>query len=133
MIESMALAVIVFAGLYLIGLGTVSLLAPSRAARFLLGFVSSARAHYLELFLRFVVGAALVLSAPRMLLPGAFQLAGWVLLVTSACLLLLPWRWHQRFAQQAVPKATRHLSLIGVASLAMGGFLLVAVVMGNQD
>lgn len=128
----MSLAVIVLAGLYLIALGAASLLAPSRAARFLLGFVSSGRAHYLELFLRFIVGAALVLHAPRMFLPGAFNLFGWVLLITTACLLLLPWHWHQRFAQQAVPKATRYIGLIGVASLAMGGFLLAAVVMGSQ-
>ena len=128
----MSLAVIVLASLYLIALGAASLLAPSRATRFLLGFVSSGRVHYLELFLRLIVGAALVLHAPRMFLPGAFTFFAWMLLVTTACLLLLPWRWHQRFAQHSVPRATRYIGVIGVASLALGGFLLAAVVMGNQ-
>jgi hypothetical protein len=104
----MALAVIVLAGLYLIGLGAASLLTPSRATRFLRGVVSSVRAHYLELLLRFVIGAALVLHAPRMSFPGAFNLVGWVLLVTAACLLPVPRCRHQPFAQHTVPSATRY-------------------------
>ena len=97
----------------------------------MLGFASSQPVHILELFLRFVVGAAFVLYAPRMFLSGAFNLFGWVLLVTTACLLLVPWRWHQRFAQQAVPRATRHITLIGLASLAIGGLILAAVARGS--
>ncbi|MEG3193053.1 hypothetical protein [Lysobacter sp. D1-1-M9] len=131
MIEALALTVVVLTGLYFIALAVVSLFCPAQANRFLLGFAGSALAHYTELFLRFMVGAALVLHAPRMLLPGAFTVFGWVLLVTTACLLLVPWRWHHRFAQQAVPRATRHITLVGLASLAIGGFTLAAVIRGS--
>ncbi len=131
MIEVLARTVVVLVGLYFIALAAVSLLAPTRANRFLLGFADSALKHYAELFLRFVVGAALLVSAPRMLLPDVFTLFGWVLLVTTAGLLLIPWRWHQRFAHWAVPRATRHIALIGLASLALGGFILAAVVRGS--
>ena len=131
MIEVLALAVVVLTGLYLIALAAVSLFMPTYANRFLLGFADSAFKHYAELFVRLMVGTALVLYAPRMLLPSAFTLFGWVLLVTTACLFLIPWRWHHQFAQQAVPRAARHITLVGLASLALGGLILAAVVRGS--
>ena len=130
LIEAFALAVVVLAALYLVALGAASLLAPARTNRFLLGFARSQSTHFAELLLRLVVGVALVLSAPRMSLSGAFNIFGWVLLVTTACLLLVPWRWHRRFAQHAVPHATRYITLVGMASLALGGVILLAASRG---
>ena len=127
MIEVFALAVVVLAALYLVALGAASLVVPARASRFLLGFAASRSTHFAELLLRLVVGTALVLSAPRMSLSGAFTFFGWVLLVTTACLLLVPWQWHRRFTQHAIPHATRYITLVGVASLAFGGLMLAAV------
>ena len=131
MIEILTHVVVVLAGLYFIALAAASLLLPAQANRFLLGFADSAFKHYAEMFLRIVVGVALILHAPRMLHPGVFALFGWLLLVTSACLLLVPWRWHHRFAQYVLPRATRHITLIGVVSLLLGGLILAAVVRGN--
>ena len=131
MIEHFALAVVVLAALYLLALGAASLVVPARASRFLLGFAASQPVHFAELLLRLVVGAALLLSAPRMSLPDAFNFFGWVLLVTTACLLLVPWRWHRRFARYAVPHAIRYITLVGVASLALGGLILAAVSRGS--
>jgi len=130
MLEVAALAVVVLTGIYFIALGAAALLMPARASRFLLGFAGSAFTHYAELILRLLVGTALVLHAPRMLFPGAFNLFGWVLLATTAGLLLVPWRWHHRFAQQTVPRATRHITLIGLCSLVLGGLVLAAVIRG---
>ncbi len=130
LIEVAALTVIVLAGLYLLALGTASLVVPARASRFLLGFASSKSVHFAELFLRCLVGGALILYAPRMYLAGAFSVFGWVLLVTTACLALVPWRWHHRFAQQTVPHAIRYIALIGLASLTIGGLILTAVSFG---
>lgn len=131
LIEVPALVAVVLAGLYLLVLGVASLVIPARASRFLRGFVSSRSVHFTELFLRFVVGAALILYAPRMSFSGAFNLFGWVLLVTAACLVLIPWRWHRRFAQHAVPHATRHIWLVGLGSLVIGGLTLAAVSFGS--
>ena len=128
LVEALALIVVVLAGVYLLALGVASIFTPAKASRFLLGFASSASVHFLELFLRLAVGAALVVHAPRMPSSGAFSLFGWVLIVTTACLLIIPWRYHQRFAQRVVPLLTRYVALIGLVSLAVGGFLLWAVV-----
>ena len=131
LIEVSAATAIVLAGLYLLALGVVSLVVPARANRFLLGFASSKSVHFTELLLRCLVGAALIIYAPRMSFSGAFSLFGWVLLVTTVCLAFVPWRWHHRFAQQAVPHTTRHIALLGVASLAIGGLILAAVLSGS--
>jgi hypothetical protein len=131
MIEVLALTVVVLAGLYFIALAAASLFLPVRANRFLLGFADSAPKHYAEMFLRVVVGAALILHAPRMLHSGAFTIFGWLLLLTTACLLLVPWRWHHRFAQHVVPLAIRHITLVGLVSLVLGGLILAAVVRGS--
>lgn len=130
-LETVALTVVLLAGSYLLSLGAASLLVPARASRFLLGFASSSSVHFAELLLRFVAGAGFVLYAPRMFLPGVFSLFGWVLLVTTAGLLVLPWRWHHRFAQRAVPLFTGHVAWVGLASLAIGSLILWAVVRGN--
>ena len=131
LIEFLAAVVIVLAAFYLLALGAASLFAPARASRFLLGFASDQRIHFVELALRLLVGAALVVYAPRMLLSSAFNLFGWVLLITSACLLFVPWKWHRRFAQNAVPRVIRDIALVGLASLMMGGFMLAAVADGS--
>ncbi|MEO6384618.1 MAG: hypothetical protein ABIO30_09185 [Thermomonas sp.] len=126
MLDFLALVIVVLTGLYFITLAAVSLLAPARANRFLLGFADSASVHYIELLLRFVVGDAFLLHAPRTPFSSIFNMFGWVLVVTTGCLLLVPWRWHRRFAQQAVPRAARYIALIGLASLLIGSFILVA-------
>src|SRR3990167_6183103 len=126
MLSILALIVVVLAGFYLVALAAVALFAPVRAAGFLLGFVGSATLHYLELLLRLVVGGAFLLHAPYLPFPGIFTVVGWVLILTTAGLALVPWQWHRRFAQKTVPHAVRNLKLIAVSSLAAGGFVLAA-------
>jgi hypothetical protein len=82
-IETLALVVVVLAGLYFVAFAAISLSMPVQANRFLLGFADSAVKHYAELFLRVVVGAELILHSPRMFFSGAFTLFGWILLVTT--------------------------------------------------
>ncbi len=127
MIGLIATSVVALAGGFLVWLGMVALVRPSIASEFLLGFATTAAKHHTELAVRMVVGAAFVLRAP--FLPGAavFRLFGWVLIVTTVGLLLVPWRWHQHFAEANVPKALRFLPAIGVASFLAGVAVLVAV------
>ena len=126
-----AAVVVVLTAFYLLILGGTSLFMPDRASRFLLGFAGSRSAHYLELALRLLAGAGLVLYAPRMLFSAAFQLFGWVLVVTTAGLLLAPWQWNRRFAQRAVPRVTRFMRAIGAVSLFLAGLIMYSVAHGN--
>ena len=131
MIDLLAAILVLLTGLYLVGLAAVSFLSPARATRFLGGFAGSAFTHYLELVLRLIAGGAILRCSPRMLFSGFFVMLGWVLVATTAGLFAVPWRWHHRFARRAVPYATRNLALIGVASFALGAFILASVVLGG--
>lgn len=113
--------------MYLIGVAVASFFAPELAARFLGAFASSARAHLAEMALRLLVGWAFVVYSPQMLYSSAFTLFGWVLVITSVLLLLIPWRWHHHSAQMAVRPLTRRVWLFGVLSLPLGGVILFAV------
>lgn len=124
MLDMFSLSVVLLAGLYFVALAAVALIAPARASVFLLGFASSAATHYAELLVRLLVGVAFVAQAARMPFAAVFYAFGWLLLITTLGLFLVPWQRHRRFAQHAVPLALRHLPLVAFASLLMGGFVL---------
>lgn len=126
----LALIVVLLAGLYLLGLGTALLLVRSRAEAFLLAFAGSAQAHYSELLIRLLVGVASIQAATALPWSSSFVAFGWILLLTSLPLLLLPWRWHQRFAQQAVPSALRLRALLVGGSMAAGALLSACAIIG---
>ena len=131
MLEALALMFVVLTGLYFFVLAAASLLAPAKAGRYLLGFAGSPLVHYIELFVRLLVGAALLIYAPCMFATAVFSFFGWLLITTTACLLVLPWQWHHRFAQHAVPRAMPYIKVIGICSLALGVAISVAVIRGN--
>jgi hypothetical protein len=127
----LASMLVLLTGLYLTGLSLVLLLSPARGIRFLAGFAGSAFTHYLELVLRLIAGGAILLYAPQMLFSGFFVIFGGVLVVTTIGLFAVPWQWHHRFAQRAVPYATRNSRLVAVASFVLGGFVLASVILGD--
>ncbi len=122
------IAVVVTAALYLLTLGSGALIRPETAKRFLGGFATSQRTHFTELALRILTGTALVSSAPHMAFGQGIALFGWMLIATSVVLGVIPWRLHQRFAAWAVPQATEHMALIGIASI-IGGIILLAALL----
>ena len=113
--------------IFFLMLGLAALIRPSIARRFLLGFATSALKHYTELATRLLVGASVLLVAPHSSYAPALAAFGWLLIVTTAFMTLVPWRAHHRFAAASVPKALRFLPMIGVSSLVLGGLLLWAL------
>lgn len=130
LVTALALAVVVLMALYMLALGAAALLIPAWAGRFLRGFASTPSVHFAELFLRLLAGAALVQYAPYMHYSSAFRLFGWVLLITTTALVFVPWRWHRRFTEQAVSRVTPYIALVGLTSMAIGGFALFALTRG---
>ncbi|MEQ9569489.1 MAG: hypothetical protein RLN75_04810 [Longimicrobiales bacterium] len=123
-----AQALVVASGLWLMGLAAAAVVAPDRTRRFLERFASTARVHYTEQTLRVVAGLALVVFAPEMRWSRFFQLFGWTVLVTGAILMLTPWTRHRRFAEWAIPMATRRLRLLALGAFAIGVLILHAAV-----
>ncbi len=130
MIEQVAAIPVVLAGMFMMGLAGVAVFAPEKGKRFLLGFASTKKVHLLELAVRLVVGIAMIASAPRMQFTPIFTTFGWVLVITTVGMGLLPWTMHKRFAEWAVPMATKTMGLIGAGSL-MGGLLILWWVFGG--
>ena len=119
--------IVVGFGLYLIGLAVVIASKPLLAERFLKSFASSARAHYTEQASRLIVGAAIIILAPSMWYPDLFEGFGWLIIITTVGLLLVPWQWHHKFAKWAIPLTIRHLRLFALGALALGTLILYGV------
>lgn len=123
--------VLVAVAAFFLLLGLISLVRPRHAKRFLLGFATSAPKHYAELGARFVVGCAMLVAAPHAIHSTALAAFGWLLMVTTAVMAIVPWRVHRRFAEAAVPRALRFLPVIGVTSVLLGGLLLWSTFAAN--
>jgi len=126
MLKAIPLILVLFAGLFLLLLAGAAFVAPDRARRFLFQFASTARAHFWELGLRALAGAAFVLQAPAMRYPTLFTTFGWLLVGTTLVLLVAPWRWHHAFAQRTLPPVTKQMLPLGLVSLALGATICYA-------
>jgi hypothetical protein len=128
MITSLLAAIVVVAcGLFLIGLSVVIFANPALAERFFMSFASSARTHYAEQALRLLIGASLVVLSPAMWQTNMFRLLGWAIVVSSAGLILIPWRWHHRFGERVLPLIVRHMRLYALGLFGFGALLLYGV------
>ena len=130
MLDGIALTLVLGTGLFLVGLALALVARPQTASRFLLGFAGSAGAHHAEMGVRALAGWAFLRHAPGMAFPRVFSGFGWILLVTTAVLLLLPWRWHRSFARKAVPPALERSGLLALAAGAAGALVLAATLFG---
>jgi hypothetical protein len=131
-VSGLAEIVVVLFALFLIGLACVAFVKPAIAERFFSAFASSARTHYTEQAFRLLIGASLVVIAPAMWQANVFRIVGWIIVFSSAGLLLIPWRWHHRFGQRVMPLVLRHLRLYAVGLTAFGVLLLVGVFCGSR-
>lgn len=131
MLLVVARIIVAAVAIYFLVLGTIALVRPKNARAFLLGFADTSLKHYAELAARLIVGGAMLLVARDSASPAALAAFGWLLVVSTAVMALMPWRLHHRFAQSTVPRALRYLPLIGISSLIMGGLLFRVAVAGN--
>jgi hypothetical protein len=127
----MAEIVVVLFALFLVGLASVAFAKPAIAERFFSAFASSARTHYTEQAFRLLLGASLVVLSPAMWQANLFRIVGWIIVVSSVGLLLIPWQWHHRFGQRVMPLVLRHLRLYAAGLTAFGVFLLVGILWGG--
>ena len=120
--------VVTAAGVFFLVLGLLSFGRPWAVSRFLRAFASSARTHFLELFLRLLVGVAMVAYSPMMRFQELFRAFGWLLVVTTLALALVPWRLHRRFAAWVMPTVLAMLKWYGLSSAILGVFVLYSLV-----
>jgi hypothetical protein len=114
-------------GVFLVGLAVLIASRPKLAEGFLRSFASSARAHYTEQALRLIAGAGMVVFAPSMWYADLFRIFGWLIVVTTVGLLLLPWRWHHEVGKRVMPLVIRRMKLFALGALALGLFVFYGV------
>jgi hypothetical protein len=114
-------------GLFLVGLAILITARPSRAEKFFRAFASSALTHYTEQAVRLIVGAAVVIRSESMRYPELFNVFGWLVIVSTAALLVIPWRWHNKFATLVMPPVFRRMKLFAFGAFALGAFVLYSV------
>lgn len=112
----------------LIALLVIVLTKKELAISFLTSFASTAKAHYLEQSIRLIAGASILIYSENMLFPKIFNLFGWIFMITSAILMLTPWKWHQSFGKVAMPLVIKNLILYAIAAAAMGMIILYCVI-----
>ena len=130
LVEKLAATIVFIAGVWLMGLAAVAFAKPGSAKYFLSRFASSAFTHFLEVFLRIIVGIAFIIYSSRMKFSGVFTVFGSVLILTSVVLLFVPWKLHRRFADWSLPLATGRMLLFGFVSLIGGLFILLSFFLG---
>ncbi len=97
--QTVALIVVLAAGLWLVGVAFLMALRP-RYCLHLFGKMSASlqrlnwRLQITEQGLRILAGAALIVRAPMSKLPVAFEITGWLLVISSLLILAAPIGWH---------------------------------------
>jgi len=116
-------AVLLFC-IFLIGLAVMIVIKPRHAEQFISSFASSARAHYIEQVARLIVGTAMVVLAPSMWYSNLFNFFGWILIVTTIGLLLIPWTWHHKLGERVIPLTLRYMKIYALGAFVLGTFIL---------
>jgi hypothetical protein len=118
--EILSGVVVVAFGVFLIGLAVLIVVTPRLAERFIRSFASSAQAHYTEQTLRLIAGGAMVIFAPSMWHTDLFRVFGWLIVLSTVVLLLVPWRWHHELGKQVLPLVIRYMKVFALGAFGLG-------------
>ena len=119
--QTIALVIVVIAGLWLAGVAFLMALRPLYCLHLLEKMSANLRAsnwrlNLAEQGLRILAGVALIVHSAASKLPLVFEVAGWLVLVSSILILVLPIRWHAAYGfwwtRRLTPSALRVLSPI---------------------
>lgn len=127
-VKVLACSIVVLSAIWLIALAVAAVVKPDKVKGFFAKFASSAFAHFLEMSLRLVVGVAFVVYATQMKFSVIFTAFGWLLILTTAVLIFVPWKVHRKFADKSLPMIYKLMPLFCLASLGGGVFILYSTI-----
>ena len=90
--------IVIIFGIYLIGVGLLMLLSPTKAREYLRKAGSTNLINYSEITIRMIPAAALVIYSGLSKYPEIFKLLGWFMIATSVVLYFVPRRFHHKYA-----------------------------------
>jgi uncharacterized membrane protein YfcA len=90
--------IVILFGIFLIGVGFLMLLKPSKARTYLKQAGSTNLINYTEITIRMIPAATLILYSEYSKFPEILKYLGWFMIVTSLVLYFVPRRIHHRYA-----------------------------------
>lgn len=128
--QAVALILVAAAGLWLVGVAYLMALRPGYSLRLMDRMADSLersnwRLQFGEQGLRVLAGVALIVRAPASRVPLLFEIAGWVLVVTSVLIMAAPIRWHGGYGRLLLKGLTPALVRILSPAPAVAGVGLI--------
>ncbi|NNE26167.1 MAG: hypothetical protein HKN09_04940 [Saprospiraceae bacterium] len=126
---SLAKIVVILFGVFIIGVGILMLLRPSHARAILAKAASTPLINYMELTIRMIPAAALVMVSDISKFPEITTLLGWFMLGTSVILMLMPRAFHHGYALYCADILTPpRMRLVSPLSFIFGGLIIYTVI-----
>jgi len=119
--------IVVSIGVGFLAFSVVAIFRAESAREFLQLFANSRQAHFVEQGIRLFAGASLVVYSPVTSAPSLYLIFGIALISTSVLLMILPWRWHQWFANLVIPYVTKYLVFFAICTAILGVAVLYGV------
>lgn len=125
MIIEVAKWIVIFFGVFIIIIGFVMLINPIKARNILRSAGSTNFINYAEITLRFIPAIALVLCSEISKFPLAFKIFGWIMIITSLILYIVPRKIHHKFSSKSADiLEPLYFQLISPFAFLFGGLIL---------
>ena len=125
MIIEIAKWIVIFFGVFIIFIGFVMLINPTKARNILRKAGSTNFINYAEITLRLIPALAFILCSNISKFPIAFQTFGWIMLITSLILYVVPRKIHHKFSMKSADiLKPLYFQLISPFAFIFGGLIL---------
>jgi uncharacterized membrane protein YfcA len=120
--------IVIFFGLFIIFIGFIMLFYPKKARSTLRKAGSTNFINYVEITFRLVPAIALILYSELSKFPDAFQIFGWIMLITSFVLYFVPRKIHHNFSMKSADILKPiYFRLISPFAFLFGGLIIYNV------
>ncbi len=125
MLLEIAKWVVIFFGLFIMLIGCIMLVKPKLARATLRKAGSTKVINYTEITIRLIPATALILHADYAKYPEVFKIFGWIMLITSFILYMVPRKLHHMFATKSADiLKPLYFQLISVFAFLFGALII---------
>jgi len=125
MILEIAKWIVIFFGLFIVFIGFIMLVKPKNARTTLRKAGSTNFINYAEITIRLIPATALILHSDFSKYPEAFKIFGWIMLITSLILYVVPRKLHHKFSMKSADVLKPiYFQLISPFAFLFGGLII---------
>lgn len=125
MIIETAKWIVILFGIFIIFVGFMMLFKPNKARTTLRKAGSTNFINYAEITIRIIPAVALILYANLAKFPEAFKVFGWIMLITSLVLYMVPRKLHHQFSMKSADILKPiYFQLISPFAFLIGGLII---------